>query len=195
MESARRREAQEDLGLTTSEEQERINLAIEKEEARRRKKEQKRQELETDSSYRMVKGIATVMDKFFLDPIIGFFLPAVGDILTSVMTLPSIMVALFKVRSIPLTLAIIYNMLVDMLLGLIPFWIGDILDAFNRSYMKNYKLIVGFVEDDKEVIHEVNRKAVFTGICILVFCLLIYWLTKLVIYVTTSVWEWIQGLF
>lgn len=195
MESARRREAQEDLGLTTSEEQERIDHAIEKEEARRRKKEQKRQELETDSSYRMVKGIATVMDKYFLDPIIGFFLPAVGDILTSVMTLPSIMVALFKVRSIPLTLAIIYNMLVDMLLGLIPFWIGDILDAFNRSYMKNYKLIVGFVEDDKEVIHEVNRKAVFTGICILVFCLLIYWLTKLVIYVTTSVWEWIQGLF
>lgn len=195
MESARRREAQEDLGLTTSEEQERIDHAIEKEEARRRKKEQKRQALETDSSYRMVKGIATVMDKFFLDPIIGFFLPAVGDILTSVMTLPSIMVALFKVRSIPLTLAIIYNMLVDMLLGLIPFWIGDILDAFNRSYMKNYKLIVGFVEDDKEVIHEVNRKAVFTGICILVFCLLIYWLTKLVIYVTTSVWEWIQGLF
>lgn len=195
MESARRREAQEDLGLTTSKEQERIDHAIEKEEARRRKKEQKRQELETDSSYRMVKGIATVMDKFFLDPIIGFFLPAVGDILTSVMTLPSIMVALFKVRSIPLTLAIIYNMLVDMLVGLIPFWIGDILDAFNRSYMKNYKLIVGFVEDDKEVIHEVNRKAVFTGICILVFCLLIYWLTKLVIYVTTSVWEWIQGLF
>lgn len=183
------------MGLTTSEEQERIDHAIEKEEARRRKKEQKRQELETDSSYRMVKGIATVMDKFFLDPIIGFFLPAVGDILTSVMTLPSIMVALFKVRSIPLTLAIIYNMLVDMLIGLIPFWIGDILDAFNRSYMKNYKLIVGFVEDDKEVIHEVNRKAVFTGICILVFCLLIYWLTKLVIYVTTSVWEWIQGLF
>lgn len=195
MESARRREAQEDLGLTTSEEQKRIDHAIEKEEARRRKKEQKRQALETDSSYRMVKGIATVMDKYFLDPIIGFFLPAFGDILTSVMTLPSIMVALFKVRSIPLTLAIIYNMLVDMLIGLIPFWIGDILDAFNRSYVKNYRLIVGFVEDDKEVIHEVNRKAVFTGICILVFCLLIYWLTKLVIYVTTSVWEWIQGLF
>lgn len=195
MESARRRVAQEDLGLTTSKEQERIDLAIEKEEARRRKKEQKRQELETDSSYRMVKGIATVMDKFFLDPIIGFFLPAFGDILTSVMTLPYIMVALFKVRSIPLTLAIIYNMLVDMLIGLIPFWIGDILDAFNRSYVKNYRLIVGFVEDDKEVIHEVNRKAVFTGICILVFCLLIYWLTKLVIYLTTSVWEWIQGLF
>lgn len=195
MESARRREAQEDLGLTTSEEQERIDHAIEKEEARRRKKEQKRQALETDSSYRMVKGIATVMDKYFLDPIIGFFLPAFGDILTSVMTLPYIMVALFKVRSIPLTLAIIYNMLVDMLIGLIPFWIGDILDAFNRSYVKNYRLIVGFVEDDKEVIHEVNRKAVFTGICILVFCLLIYWLTKLVIYLTTSVWEWIQGLF
>lgn len=195
MESARRREAQEDLGLTTSKEQERIDHAIEKEEARRRRKEQKRQALETDSSYRMVKGIATVMDKYFLDPIIGFFLPAFGDILTSVMTLPYIMVALFKVRSIPLTLAIIYNMLVDMLLGLIPFWIGDILDAFNRSYVKNYRLIVGFVEDDKEVIHEVNRKAVFTGICIVVFCLLVYWLTKLVIYVTTSVWEWIQGLF
>lgn len=195
MESARRRAAQEDLGLTTAQEQEQIDYAIEKEEARRRRKEQKRQALETDSSYRMVKGIATVMDKYFLDPIIGFFLPAFGDILTSVMTLPYIMVALFKVRSIPLTLAIIYNMLVDMLLGLIPFCIGDLIDIFNRSYIKNYKLIVGFVEDDKEVIHEVNRKAVFTGICIVAFCLLVYWLTKLVIYLTTSVWEWIQGLF
>lgn len=195
MESARRRDAQEELGLTTSKEQNRIDHAIEQEEARQRKKEQKRHELETDSSYRLVKSISTVMDKFFLDPIIGFFLPALGDILTSALTLPYITVALFKIRSIPLTLAIIYNMLVDMMLGIIPFWIGDILDIFSRSYVKNYRLIVGFVEDDKEVIHEVNRKAIFTGICIVVFCLLIYWLTKAVIYLTTELWEWISGLF
>ncbi|WP_304216597.1 hypothetical protein [Phocaeicola plebeius] len=61
--------------------------------------------------------------------------------------------------------------------------------------MKNYRLIVGFVEGDKEVIQEVNRKAVVTAVGILVLCVIIYWVAKLAIYLTTTLWEWISGLF
>ena len=82
-----------------------------------------------------------------------------------------------------------------MMLGIIPLWIGDLLDIFNRSYSKNYRLIVGFVEGDQEVIQEVNRKAVLTAVGILVLCFIIYWLTKAVIYLTSELWEWGQGLF
>lgn len=188
--SGRRRQAQEDLGLTSQEEQMDIERSIRKEEQRKAEKEMRRMEIEMSSSYRMVQGIAKFMDKYLLDPIIGFFVPGIGDILSSVLVLPFIHVSLFKIKSVPLTLAVIYNVLIDVLIGLIPFYIGDIIDVFNRAYLKNARLITGFVEDDKEVISEVNRKAAWMGFMILVLCVLIYfmvlWVMKLM--------DWLGGL-
>lgn len=178
--SGRRRQAQEDLGLTSQEEQMDIERSIRKEEQRKAEKEMRRMEIEMSSSYRMVQGIAKFMDKYLLDPIIGFFVPGIGDILSSVLVLPFIHVSLFKIKSVPLTLAVIYNVLIDVLIGLIPFYIGDIIDVFNRAYLKNARLITGFVEDDKEVISEVNRKAAWMGFMILVLCVLIYFMVLLV---------------
>ena len=146
---------------------------------------------ENDPLYRLIRTIKNVMDRYYLDPLIGLFFPTAGDIFSSAMTLPFLTVSLFKIKSISLTLAILYNMLVDMMLGIIPLWIGDLLDIFSRSYAKNYRLIVGFVEGDKEV----NRKAVVTAVGILVLCVIIYWMAKLAIYLTTTLWEWISGLF
>ena len=150
---------------------------------------------ENDPLYRLIRTIKNVMDRYYLDPLIGLFFPTAGDIFSSVMMLPFLTMSLFKIKSLPLTLAILYNMLMDMMLGIIPLWIGDLLDIFNRSYSKNYRLIVGFVEGDQEVIQEVNRKALLTAMGILVLCFIIYWLTKAVIYLTSELWEWGQGLF
>ncbi len=188
--SGRRRQAQEDLGLTSQEEQMDIERSIRKEEQRKAEKEMRRMEIEMSSSYRMVQGIAKFMDKYLLDPIIGFFVPGIGDILSSVLVLPFIHVSLFKIKSVPLTLAIIYNVLIDVLIGLIPFYIGDIIDVFNRAYLKNARLITGFVEDDKEVISEVNRKAAWMGFMILVLCVLIYFMVLLVM----KLMDWLGGL-
>ncbi len=188
--SGRRRQAQEDLGLTSQEEQMDIERSIRKEEQRKAEKEMRRMEIEMSSSYRMVQGIAKFMDKYLLDPIIGFFVPGIGDILSSVLVLPFIHVSLFKIKSVPLTLAVIYNVLIDVLIGLIPFYIGDIIDVFNRAYLKNARLITGFVEDDKEVISEVNRKAAWMGFMILVLCVLIYFMVLLVM----KLMDWLGGL-
>lgn len=188
--SGRRRQAQEDLGLTSQEEQMDIERSIRKEEQRKAEKEMRRMEIEMSSSYRMVQGIAKFMDKYLLDPIIGFFVPGIGDILSSVLVLPFIHVSLFKIKSVPLTLAVIYNVLIDVLIGLIPFYIGDIIDVFNRAYLKNARLITGFVEDDKEVISEVNRKAAWMGFMILVLCVLIYFMVLLVV----KLMDWLGGL-
>lgn len=188
--SGRRRQAQEDLGLTSQEEQMDIERSIRKEEQRKAEKEMRRMEIEMSSSYRMVQGIAKFMDKYLLDPIIGFFVPGIGDILSSVLVLPFIHVSLFKIKSVPLTLAVIYNVLIDILIGLIPFYIGDIIDVFNRAYLKNARLITGFVEDDKEVISEVNRKAAWMGFMILVLCVLIYFMVLLVM----KLMDWLGGL-
>lgn len=193
--SSRRQRAQQDLGLDNTEEQKQIERSMQKEEERRRKKEEKRLIIEQSASYKSTKTIAKYMDKYCLDPILGFFLPGLGDALTSVLALPFIYVSMFQIRSLPLTLAIIFNILRDVALELIPFWIGDVIDVFNRAYLQNSKLIVGFVEDDKEIIDEVNKKALWTGILIVIFCFIIYWLVELAVTIATWIGDFFSGLF
>lgn len=192
LQSNRRRQAQRELGLTDEHEQAQLERALHQEEERQRKKELRRMEIEESSAYQATQTIAKWMDKYFIDPILGFILPAgMGDTLTSIFVIPYIYVAVCKVRSFPLTLAVIFNVLRDVALGLIPFCIGDIIDTFNRSYVQNARLIVGFVEDDKSIIEEVNRKAFWTGVLILIFCAIIYLLVRLAI----QVGSWIGSLF
>ena len=95
------------------------------------KKAAKREKMMNMPSYRLMVGAAKYMDKWFLDPILGFILPVgIGDALTSVFAFPFIYYSLCVVKSIPLTLAVIYNILMDVLIGAIPFYIGDVLDVF-----------------------------------------------------------------
>ena len=130
--------------------------------------------MEGKRSYRLIKGIARWMDRYFLDPILGF-IPA-GDLISAGLTLPYLYVAIFQVRSLPLTLALLCNVLLDVAMGLIPFWIGDVLDFFHRSYTKNYELIVGFVEGDEAMIKRVNKRAIWMALLLILLCVLIYFL-------------------
>lgn len=193
MQSRRRQEAQESLGLLQKRQVLIDELAIVDEEHRREVKLKKRQQIEKSSTYSLVKGIATVMDKYFVDPIIGL-IPVVGDLITSIFVLPYIYVSFFQIKSIPLTLAVIYNSLIDVLLGFIPV-VGDITDIFHRSYIKNWRLIVGFVEDDRKVINEVNKKAILMGFLIVVVSLLIFLLWKLISGLITVIGGFFSRLF
>ena len=112
-----------------------------------------------------------------------------GDLVSSVFGLPFIYVSLVKVKSIPLTLAIIYNYLVDILLGSIPFFIGDAIDFFSKAHVKNLNLITRYVEGDKKTIRQVRSKALLTGILILVLCIIIYFVFRLLIGVTEWTWN------
>lgn len=183
----------EELGFIDAKEEARLAHAREKEEKRQQRKQNKRRELENSASYRAVVGISRLCDTWMLDPIIGFF--GVGDILTTMLAFPSIYVSLFKIRSIPLTLACIFNTTLDFLLGSIPFFIGDICDIFYRSFRKNLKLIQGFVEDDRAVIAEVNRKAIWMFLGIALVGLLIYWFLKALSSVMTELSHWIGSWF
>lgn len=79
----------------------------------------------------------------------------------------------------------------DVLIGAIPFCIGDVLDVFKRSYVENMRLITGYIDDDKEIINKVNKKAFWTAVFIAVLCWLIYWFISWAI----SVGSWIASLF
>jgi hypothetical protein len=148
------------------------------------------EDIKESKTYKLIEAIAKVMDEYYVDPLLGL-VPTVGDAVTSLLTLPYLFFSVFKLRSIPLTLALLCNMLIDFAMGVIPFWIGDILDFFNRSYIKNYKLITGYVEGDEEMIKSVNRRAWWMAALIVVLCLLIWLLIKLAVWA----WDWFAGLF
>lgn len=191
MSSSRRQQAQADAGLDFQKEDRQREQTLAQEQERQEQKQAKRDKLMQTTSYRMMEATAKYMDQYFLDPIIGFFVPGIGDVLNSALGLPFIYFALVYVRSIPLALAVTVNVLVDALLGAIPFYIGDIVDIFNKAYKKNLRLIVGYINDDKDIINEVNSKAVWFCVLIVILCLLIYWVVGLVI----DMWDWMASLF
>ena len=172
-------------------EDEKRQAALAKEQARASAKESKRKEMMSMTSYRCMSATAKYMDKWCLDPVIGLLPFGIGDTLSSVLALPFIYYSLCVVKSIPLTLAVIYNVLKDILLGAIPFFIGDIFDFFHRSYLENLRLITGYINDDKEIIKTVNQKAFKTAILIALVC----WLIYLVISWAISLGHWIGSLF
>ena len=131
------------------------------------------------------------MDKNYLDPILGFFVPGLGDILTALCMSAFVFTSVFKIRSIPLTLSIIYNGLVDIAVGLFPV-VGDVLDAaVFKSYKQSYLDIIGFVEGDETVKDEIERKALKTCIFITLLCLFIRLFARLLVMLI----DWFKGLF
>ena len=158
-----------------------------KEDCCRQSREKKTRNLKESKTYRFLCMITLLADKYFLDALLGF-VPSVGDLVSSVFGLPFIYVTLFKVKSIPLTLAVIYNYLVDILLGSIPFFIGDAIDFFCKAHVKNLDLITHYVEGDKKTIRQVRSKALLTALLIIVLCVIIYFAFRLLAGVTE--WAW-----
>ena len=152
------------------------------------RKDKRIKDLKKSKAFWLISMITKWADKYFLDALLGF-IPSVGDLVSSVFGLPFIYVSLVKVKSISLTLAIIYNYLVDILLGSIPFFIGDAIDFFSKAHVKNLDLITRYVEGDKKTIRQVRSKALVTGLLIVVLSVIIYFVFRLLIGVTE--WTWI----
>lgn len=130
-----------------------------------------------------LQRIARWMDTYYLDPILGFLLPAgVGDFASALMALPFIVFSLFVAKSIPLTLAIINHTLWDILIGLIPFFVGDVLDVVSRPYRRNLQLIEGYLTGDKATIRHLQKHVAITLVAILLCCTLIYFMLKAVLW-------------
>ena len=155
-------------------------------------------EIQTSFSYRFMQATARVMDRYCLDPIIGFLLPGYGDVVTALLVAPFLYVSAVKVRSLPLTLAMLCNVLLDVLVGLLPFFVGTILDFVSKSYTKNVRLVEGFVAGEKEVISQVNRKVLLLALMVVLLILLIIGLVLLLVELAKLVgdaWSWLCGLF
>ncbi len=185
---SRRERARKEHEFTSKSERDSMNESIQNERERREKKEKAKAVLETQLSYKIVKLFSRLMDDWCLDPIIGLLLPEAGDTITAVMSIPYLYVSVFKIKSYALTVVILKNILLDYLIGLIPI-AGDILDFFIRSYNANYKLIVGYVEDDKETIRKVKKSALLSTLAVV----FLFATTFLTLYAWYKLLAWIFG--
>ena len=112
------------------------------------------------------------MDRYYLDALIGI-IPGWGDAIALLCVVPFVYFSLCILRSIPLTLAVLNNALRDMLMGMIPFFVGDVIDFFHRANIQNMQMIQGFVDGDETIIKQVNQRAWQSAIVFFVLLLLI----------------------
>lgn len=136
--------------------------------------------------YQSMKYITTYLDKYYLDGVAGLVPGGVGDAVTAFFGLTHVYFAMFKLHSIPLTLAVLNNTLRDVLLGLIPFYVGNVIDFFHRSNKKNMALIDGFINDDKSIIKEVNKRALQAGVFLVFFIIAIAMMIALLIWLAKT---------
>ena len=132
------------------------------------KRLQRRKRLMDNKAYQTMQGLSRYMDRYYLDALIGV-IPGWGDAIALICVVPFVYFSSRVIKSIPLTLAVINNALRDILLGMIPFFVGDIIDIFHRA---NMQMIQGFVDGDEAVIRQVNQRA-WQSVAVLIILLLL----------------------
>ena len=133
---------------------------------------QRRARLMDNKVYQSMQSLTRYLDRFYLDAVIGL-IPGWGDAVALLCVVPFVYFSMCIIKSIPLTLAVLNNALRDVLLGMIPFFIGDVIDIFHRANMKNMAMIQGFIDGDEAIIKQVNRRALQSAIVLFVLLLLI----------------------
>ena len=115
------------------------------------KRELQRKRLMDNKAYQTMSGLTRYMDRYYLDALIGI-IPGWGDAIALLCVVPFVYFSSRVIKSIPLTLAVLNNALRDVLLGMIPFFVGDVIDIFHRANTKNMAMIQGFVDGDETII-------------------------------------------
>ena len=138
----------------------------------KRRQSPRRQRLMDNKAYQTMQSLSRYMDRYYLDALIGA-IPGWGDAIALICVVPFVYFSSRVIKSIPLTLAVLNNALRDVLLGMIPFFLGDIIDIFHRANIQNMQMIQGFVDGDEAVIKQVNQRAWQSAIVLIILLLLI----------------------
>ena len=136
------------------------------------KRELRRQRLMDNKVYQSMEGLTRYMDRYYLDALIGF-IPGWGDAIALLSAVPFVYFSARVIKSMPLTLVVLNNALRDVLMGMIPFFVGDIIDIFHRANIQNMQMVRGFVDGDEAIIRQVNQRAFQSAVVLVVLLLLI----------------------
>ena len=135
-------------------------------------RELRRKRLMDSKAYQTMRSLTRYMDRYYLDALIGI-IPDWGDAINFLCVVPFVYFSSRVIKSIPLTLAVLNNALRDVLMGMIPFFVGDVIDFFHRANIQNMQMIQGFVDGDETIIKQVNQRAWQSAIIFFILLLLI----------------------
>jgi len=107
-----------------------------------------------------------------LDPIIGFFLPGAGDVITGTGSMALLFLALKQRVPTIVLLRMCMNILVDTVGGLLPF-VGDAFDIVWRSNRRNLDLIEAYKDDPKREPTFADYALVGTGLVLALLSVLL----------------------
>lgn len=93
-----------------------------------------------DYAIRFARGIKRILDDAYIDPIVGFLLPGVGDAATGLLGFSLVVIA-WRRKLPSVTIArMLLNLALDAGLGAIPL-LGDIFDFYFRANTRNLALL------------------------------------------------------
>jgi hypothetical protein len=93
-----------------------------------------------DTEMDRVRSLARVMDKFYLDPILGLLVPGGGDILGSMLGIYTVAIAARRKVSPVIIARMLMNLAGDAVLGIIPLF-GDLFDFGFKANQRNVELL------------------------------------------------------
>ena len=102
----------------------------------------------TDAEITRARKLASVLDHFLVDPILGFILPGVGDVVGSLLGLYTVGVAVRRKMSPVIIARMLMNLALDAVIGIVPL-AGDIADFAFKANKKNVALLETRAETGK----------------------------------------------
>ena len=98
-----------------------------------------------DTEIDRVRTVARVLDRFYLDPLIGLIIPGGGDVIGSVLGIYTVMIAARRKVSPVIIARMLMNLAADAILGFIPL-VGDLFDIGFKANQRNLDLLTERVE-------------------------------------------------
>ncbi|MDQ3300447.1 MAG: DUF4112 domain-containing protein [Myxococcota bacterium] len=96
--------------------------------------------IRVDGEVARVRRLATVLDRYMIDPVIGLILPGAGDVLGSLLGLYTVSIAIRRRMSPVIIARMLMNLGVDALLGIVPL-LGDLVDVGFKANTRNAALL------------------------------------------------------
>jgi hypothetical protein len=98
-----------------------------------------------DVELHRVRTLARTLDRYYLDPILGFVVPGAGDVVGSLLGFYAVVIAWRRKVSKIIIARMLLNLAVDAVFGFIPL-LGDLFDARFKANLRNVELLTARVD-------------------------------------------------
>jgi len=94
-----------------------------------------------DLELERVRKLTRVLDHYMVDPLLGFVLPGIGDLIGSLVGLYVVGIAVRRKASPVIVARMLLNLAIDAGIGIVPL-LGDVADIAFKANDKNLRLLV-----------------------------------------------------